>query len=261
MRQTSVLALLPLALAACATATAGHAPAGEHALGRIETDRPSFVEGAGVLAPSHVQAEAGYTLRGDGALHEHTVGELVVRAGLGARAELRMGTTWDAVHEHGATARGLRDGTVGAKLNLVRASRGVVPALSLVGGSTLPSGSDGFSEGHATPEAKLVLGWSLSEHASLAVNGNWARPTDEAGHYTTRALGAFATRELGEHVATFAELYSVRDGRDAERERFVDGGFTFGLGESAQLDVRAGSRLGHGEGKAFFAGVGIARRW
>lgn len=227
----------------------------------MDTDRPSFTGGAGVLVRHRVQGEAGYTLHADGALHEHTVGELLVRFGLGARAELRVATTYDAVRDHGVTTRGMRDGEVGAKLAVLPESHGVLPALALVGGTSLPSGGDRFTDGRATPDGAVALVWALGRGASLAANGTWSRPADALGRHDALGWSALVGQSIGARVGAFAECWTVAEARDAAPTRYADGGLTVRVAEAVQLDVHAGARTSRGEGRTVFAGVGFARRW
>lgn len=247
-----------LALLASAVGCAGARPA-PSALGPLVSDRPDFTEATLVIAPAHVQAEAGYTLAGAGAAHEHSVGELLVRVGLAPRAELRLTTNYAVARAGGLSEGGMEDATVGTKLSFLEAPRGVLPAVSLIAATSLPTGAPAFTADRATPEAKLVLGWSLPAAVSLGVNANWSRPADALGRHDAHAWSASLGRGMTERVGAYAELFSLAESRDARAARFANGGLTLALHDALQLDLRAGAELG-GE-RGFFAGVGVVRRW
>src|SRR5688500_373298 len=80
-RGLAPLALLPAA--ACVTAPGGPRTP-------LVTDRPDFTESA-VTVPGGVQVEAGATYAGEAGADGTTVGEVLVRAALTPRAELRVG--------------------------------------------------------------------------------------------------------------------------------------------------------------------------
>ena len=112
-------------------------------------------------------------------------------------------------------------------------------------GTTVPTGDDEIGEEGWQPEARLALGWDLSDVWSLGANAGWARP-DEAGERFDQALGSVAVgRALGERLGAFAELYGFAPaGADGDDDAaYFDGGLTLGFGLDAQLDVRAGVGL------------------
>lgn len=247
-----------LAMLAGAVGCAGARPA-PAALGPLVSDRPDFTEATVVIAPAHAQAEAGYTLAGAGATHAHSMGELLMRVGLAPRAELRLTGNYAVARSGGVSAGGMEDATVGTKLALLGAPRGLVPAVSLLAATSLPTGAAAFRSERATPEAKLALGWSLPAELSLGANANWSRPADALGRHDAHAWSASLGRAVTPRVGAYAELYSVVESRDGRASRFADGGVTLGVHDALQLDLRAGAELG-GE-RGFFAGAGVVRRW
>lgn len=253
--RTARWALLSLlAVVACA-----HRRAGAVAPGPIVTDRPDFTEATAVVAAGHVQAEGGYTLSGEGRLHEHSFGELLLRVGLAPRAELRLTSNYVVARAGTLQSSGMEDASVGAKLGFLDAAHGIVPATSIIVATSVPTGASAVSDGRATPEAKLVLGWDLPFGTSLGVNANWSRPVDERGRLDAHAWSASFGHGITERVGAYAEAFSLSEVRGGPAARFANGGLSFAASDALQFDVRAGAQLGGSH--AFFTGVGISRRW
>jgi hypothetical protein len=228
----------------------------------LVTDRPDFTESASVPGRGRVQGEGGWTVEGAGHARGHSLGEVLVRIGLGDRFEARIEPgSWVSVDDGEEEVSGLDDAGLGVKVLLVRDSPPAVPAVALLVSSSLPTGEDAIGESGWQPEARLALGWALSELWSLGANAGWGRP-QEGGERFDQALGSVALgRSLGERLAAFAELYGFAPaepgGEDAVH---ADGGLTLALGPDAQLDVRAGVGLTDAAADWLF-GLGLARRW
>jgi hypothetical protein len=231
----------------------------------LVTDRPDFTESASVPGGGHVQVEGGWTVEGDGDARAHALGEILVRIGLGERFEARVEpATWISSDpgDGADDVSGLDDGGIGVKAMLFRARPPGVPAAALLVGTTVPTGDAGIGEEGWQPEARLALGWDLSERWSLGANAGWGRP-EEGGERFDQALGSVAVgRALGARLGAFLELFGrapAGAGSDADAA-YVDGGLTLAFGPDAQLDARAGAGLTDAAADWFF-GLGLARRW
>jgi hypothetical protein len=229
----------------------------------LVTDRPDFTESASVPGGGRVQVEGGWTVEGDGDARAHSLGEILVRIGIGDRFEARIEpATWISADDgSGGEVSGLDDAGIGFKGMLFDASPPGVPAAAILVGTSLPTGDDEIGEEGWQPEARLALGWDLSEVWSLGANAGWARP-EEAGERFDQALGSVALgRSLGARLGAFVELYGLNPSSpDGGDESYLDGGLTFALGPDAQLDVRGGAGLTDDSADWLF-GLGFARRW
>src|SRR5688572_32137659 len=56
----------------------------------LVTDRPDFTESASVPGGGRIQIEGGWTVEGDGDARAHSLGEILVRIGVGERFEARI---------------------------------------------------------------------------------------------------------------------------------------------------------------------------
>lgn len=228
----------------------------------LVTDRPDFTESASVPGPGRVQVEGGWTVEESGEAREHSLGEILVRIGLGDRFEARIEPgSWIAADDGESDVSGLDDAGLGVKILLLEEQAPAIPATALLASTSVPTGDDeiGSSEWH--PEVRLALGWTLSEIWSLGANAGWARSGDESEGFD-QALGSVALgRSLGERLGMFLELYGSAPAAPAEDDVAVfDGGLTLGFGPDAQLDVRAGVGLTDVAPDWLF-GLGFARRW
>ncbi len=231
----------------------------------LVTDRPDFTESTALVPLRRVQVEGGYTFERDGAERRHSVGEVLVRVGVAAPLELRIGlSSYALARAPGADLSGVEDSSLGVKLRLLRradGAPGVVPDASLIVASSLPTGARALRSDGAQPEAKLALGWSLSERVSLASNLNYAAVrADDARHGELGGSASVAV-SLAERVGGYAEYFGfVPTAPGMERPQYLNGGLTFLLSDDFQVDARVGRGIGAAGGD-YFLGVGIARRW
>jgi hypothetical protein len=127
--------------------------------------------------------------------------------------------------------------------------------------SSVPTGDDEIGSPEWQPEARLALGWTLSDLWSLGANAGWGRP-DGGDERFDQALGSVALgRALGERLGMFLELYGFAPAApDQDAAAVFDGGLTLAFGPDAQLDIRAGAGLTDVAPDWLF-GLGFARRW
>ena len=231
----------------------------------LVTDRPDFTESASVPGGGRIQVEGGWTVEGDDDARVHSLGEVLVRIGIGERFEARIEPlTWISADAGDGTddVDGLEDAGIGFKAMLFDGKPPGVPAAAFLLGTTVPTGDDEIGEEGWQPEARLALGWDLSELWSLGANAGWGRP-EEGGERFDQALGSVALgRAIGERLGAFIELYGLAPaGAEGDEDAaYLDGGFTLAFGPDAQLDARAGGGLTDVAADWFF-GLGFARRW
>ncbi|MCG3130245.1 MAG: hypothetical protein FLDDKLPJ_00999 [Phycisphaerae bacterium] len=246
--------------------------------GPLVTDRPDFTESTETVAPRWFQLEGGYTFtydrEGRQRRREHGAPELLLRAGLAERVELRLGWAgyaWTELREDvargGGRARGHEDWSQGAadvsfglKVKLVDQA-GLRPDFGVIAQATAPSGSPGFSSGDVDPEVKLLWAYELTERLSLAGNVNLGVPTEEARRFVQSSASVSLAMSLAERVGAYAEYFGFYpNAHGADCAHSLNGGLTFLITEDFQLDVRAGLGLNE-EADDFFTGVGFAWRF
>lgn len=228
----------------------------------LVTDRPDFTESASVPGHGRVQVEGGWTVEESGDAREHSLGEILVRIGLGERFEARIAPgSWISADDGVDDVSGLDDAGLGVKILLLEEQAPGIPATAFLASTSVPTGDDEIGSSEWYPEVRLALGWTLSEIWSLGANAGWARSADESEGFD-QALGSVALgRSLGERLGMFLELYGFAPAGPEEDDAAVfDGGLTLGFGPDAQLDVRAGVGLTDVAPDWLF-GLGFARRW
>lgn len=231
----------------------------------LVTDRPDFTESAVTVAPRRVQVEAGYTLGRSGEARDHSIGEVLGRVGLSQRVELRLGfNSFQLVEAGGDHESGFQDLALGLKLKLLSGSerpRLLGPAVALLVGGALPTGSEGVGAGGGAAEAKLALAWPLGSRFSLGSNLNvgWLDLAEASFVQFSGSLSLGAS--LSERLGAYLEAFGFASGDDAGLQAsFLNGGLTLGLGANLQLDGRAG--FGFDDPRPnYFAGLGFAVRW
>lgn len=147
-----VIAASLLVTTGCASARPGQEP--------LVSDRPDFTEAPETVAPRRVQLEGGHTFaRADGE-RANTTGEVLLRIGVAPRAELRLEPgSYSTLSSPAGDTRGLEDAVAGMKFRLhdaPEAGRSLMPAVSLLVMTSVPTGSAAFRQSAMQPEAKLV---------------------------------------------------------------------------------------------------------
>jgi hypothetical protein len=257
----SVVALAGAAIAsvsaACATANPSRAP--------LVSDRPDFTESTETMSRGEVQLEGGHTFERVATDKVNTTGELLLRIGLAPRAEVRIEPgSYAKITSPLGDASGREDGALGVKLRLHTPrdeKPSVVPAVSLLVASSVPTGSDAFRQNRPQPELKLASAWTITDRVGLATNVNVARPRDANGRYTELAASVSFGLELTPRFGAYAEVFGFAPQLDGVgRTHYANTGFTASLTPDFQLDVRGGVGL-NGSAPDYFVGVGLVRRW
>lgn len=118
------------------------------------------------------------------------------------------------------------------------------PALSLIVGSSLPTGASQLRATKPQPEAKFGMAWDLTSRASFSSNLNYTRVSDSFGAYNEFAasgsLGVGVTDRLGSYLEYFT---FVPRNIGILSSHYLNGGVTYGMTENLQLDARTGFGL------------------
>lgn len=230
----------------------------------LVTDRPDFTESALTVPKGSVQVEMGGTYSREDGVQSLSSGETLIRSGLTPRVELRLTAASYAVERSDvARAQGLEDTGIGFKFFIHDGGerRSIVPTVALIAGTSLPTGAAPFRSRRALPEAKLLGAWTVSDRIGFASNLNWARAeSDGTAHDEYSGSGSFAFA-LTERVGAYAEYFAFGE-RTASwsRREYVNGGLTFLVHPTLQLDARAGFRV-DAPADGTFVGLGVSRRF
>jgi hypothetical protein len=227
------------------------------------TDRPDFTESSSAVAKGTVQFEAGASHVDIEQTDETSLGELLVRWGVGEGWELRLGVGGFAWFDNAdGEDSGFEAFGVGAKVDLAESAAALGGAeIALILGVETPTGGDQIGSDVWTPEAVMALGWGLGRRLSLGANLGVARPTGGAERFTSAWASGVLGIELGHEVAVFVELYGFNRLRpDGPTSVTFQTGLTWGITDDLQIDARVARRLTN-EGPDLLAGAGLAARF
>jgi len=244
-------------LSACATMSRVEGPAAE-----IEADRPDFTESPETVPPGSIQAEGGYTYRRDGSSTNQSIGELLIRVPASTRAELRAGlNSYSIEHAPGLVRRGFEDMVVGTKVRISEHEpRSLVPNLSILLLSTLPTGHSGIGSRVLQPTAKLAGAWQFSDRLSLQSNTNYTYASEDGTRFSQWASSASFGVEITPRLETFMEWFGTSPvSLGTGRADYLNTGAAMKFGPALRLDARIGTNAR--TVKNYFAGVGVSRRW
>ncbi|HEX2838285.1 MAG TPA: transporter [Phycisphaerales bacterium] len=223
---------------------------------RLITDRPDFTESPQAVPHGRTQVEGGYTVSREADDEAHTLPELLVRVGLAPRWELRLSPP-NAERTGGDGGEwGVTDTAVGFKYEIVRDDD--APCLfSVIGQSSLPTGDDGFASEDPEPEVKLLWSTQLADDIALSGNLNGAWRWSEDGSYFEPAVSVSASFGVTDEVGLYAEYFAFLGSDDRATEaHYLNGGATYQLSPTLQVDVRIGAGI-NAEADDLFAGVGF----
>jgi len=222
------------------------------------TDRPDFTESALVVAKRTIQIESGTERVDYGTFSEWTRPSVMVRMGLGANLELRLGFAgWTGITVHDRTRTYMNDMMLEAKYQFT-ASDAVVPiALLLV--STWPSGEPEVSVGQTEMGLKLAASRDLNERVGISFNLGAVSSYVDQGR-TWSALASVSTGiSLNDRTSGFVELLADIPQSHAWQP-VLDGGLTFLVRSDLQLDAYLGKGL-NSHAADYKVGAGLSFRF
>ncbi len=262
-------------IAALVTVLAAGACASLGAPGAAVPDRPGYTDTPTALPARAVELEAGWTddrtaaAPGIAGTAYVTVGEALLRVGVGARTELRVfGNSFATSRTDGTpTVRGMEDVKLGAKINLRAVPDGVhslLPSAALLVAATLPTGASGISAGSAQPEVKLAVSWTTPSPFSVYANAGLGSFETASGRVTRQWTSVAGWWAVSPKVSVYGEGLSigrVSGNGGGASSNDIDAGATYLLNDRFQIDVRVGRGVGSALSRERFIGAGFARRW
>jgi hypothetical protein len=251
------LLIVVLILSGCATLSPVESTAAA-----IEADRPDFTESTETVPPRSIQAEGGYTYSRDESGTNHSIGELLIRVPATRHAEARIGlNSYSITRTAGSVQRGFEDMEIGTKVRLIdHEERSLIPNVSILALTTLPTGHRGIGTRAIQPTAKLALGWQLVERLSLQSNINYTYASEDGTRFSQWAASASFGTDLTTRLESFVEWFGTSPtSLGAGRSGYLDTGAAIKFGTSLRLDARIG--VNTRTTKDYFAGVGLSRRW
>ena len=234
----------------------------------LVADRPDFTESTLTIEPGHFQVESGVTFSRFGDEESQSLGEILVRIGVGDRVEARLGigsySRIDPGFAGAETISGYQDPSVGIKVRLNESDPDLRPpgrpAMSLLFSTSVPVGDDELTADEWQPQAKLLLGWDLPWF-SLSSNLIYGYPVDGDERFHQFGATLSAGFSLTDRIGMFVETFGFnKEGANGSSTQYVDGGVTFSVFNDLQLDARVGFGLDD-PSPNWFAGIGAAVRF
>lgn len=239
----------------------------------LVTDRPDQTESAETVPAGHIQLELGWTLGRDATSGRETESQQflssLARIGLSEAWELRLGWAgWSRqrleVDGRSSVLEGAADGELGAKVRLWN-ERGATPSAALLFGTSLPVAAQGLGSERFDPSFRFSFSHTLSRSVSLGYNLGmaWSSSDDDDGARHTLSRGIYTVAlgiSLSDRLAAFVEVYGDVAASDAEpASHAFDGGFTWLVNDTMQLDIAAGLGL-NSAAEDWFVGLGFSVR-
>jgi hypothetical protein len=230
----------------------------------LVTDRPDFTESSEIISRGVFQFESGLTYEGDTREgvrgRSLTIPGALLRIGLGARTELRIGAD-GFLSQVADTARasGFSDVELGVKIRLLNHQTAGVD-VAVIPMASFPTGTSGFSSGGIDPTLKLAWARDLPAGFGATGNVNIASVSDEAGRFLQRAVSVSIGHDVFAGWGGFVETYAFTPMDRGEATGVtLDWGVSRPFGHSLQFDIEAGRGL-TATAADWFVGFGFAVR-
>jgi hypothetical protein len=197
----------------------------------MSSDRPDFTEGTSTLLPGQVQVEGGTTWEESGDEDILTVGELLVRIGVGEKLEARVGVGSLARIDLPFSERleGYEDPELSLKIRLTDPAGDRppgLPAVALLLATTVPVGGEELTADTWQPTLLFAFDWELTDRLSIGSNVGYSYAGDEDDQlsqgFASVVAGIAATDRLG--VFLEGEVSAVQIGLGMGQARQGAGG-------------------------------------
>jgi hypothetical protein len=246
---------------------AGRASATDFAEQAISTDRPGIPYGTSIVPTGHLQLESGLpTFENDPLPDGHSLL-------LSAPTYLRYGVTDDFEVQlasslfnrltttqggHTASVSGAGDLQLGGKFAL-SSGGGTMPAVTLIGYVTAPTGNSNFSGGRPAYNLNAVASWPLTGSTSLTTMASFTRaPADGDRHANSGTLAVSLSRSFTSHLTAYAETGWFPGYTNKSSTALAGGGMTYLVTRHVQVDGFFDVGLTHDSPTSVFgAGVSI----
>jgi len=234
--------------------------------GSIQPDRPDFTEGTGLVPTGHFQVEGGTTLGRVEDVDSTTLGELLVRIGLGERSEARIGLgSYTRIDDGFDSISGFEDPALELKIRLTDEAGELPPgrpAVALILGTSVPIGDKKLTDDEWVPLALLAFDWDLGARFGLGANLGGSYATDgEGGRFNQGFASVSAGFSATDRLGTYLEWYGFsEEEKNGPFTHYVDTGISFLINNDLMVDARIGTGLNNAH-PDWFAGVGASVRW
>lgn len=232
----------------------------------IAPDRPDFTEGTGLVPPGHFQVEGGVTLARVEDVDSTSLGELLVRFGIGERSEARLGLgSYTRMDEKLADVSGFEDPALELKIRFTDEAGELAPgrpAVALVLGTSVPVGDRELTSDEWVPAAIFAFDWDLGRFGVGAnLGGSYEAGTDESDRFVQAFASVSAGFAATDRLGTYLEWYGFsEEEKGGPSTHYLDGGISFLINNDLMVDARIGTGLNDAD-PDWYAGVGASVRW
>ena len=228
------------------------------------TDRPDFTESVEVVPQRSIQLESGYTFTRASSAKNHNVGEVLIRAAVLKRMELRIGI--NSYHISRTPAQhitGIDDGSIGMKINFINSSDNLgknIPGVGLILASSVPYGSACHSNNKMQPTALLAIAKNISDRLALGTNFAYTYCNENGGRVNQYHATITAAVSLTEKHGCYVEYYKLFPRiENIPNPGYLNGGLTYLVTGNFQFDVRLGAGITT-VAPDYYIGLGFAFR-
>jgi len=257
----------------------------------INTDRPDFTDASFSAGKGVTILESGYTYRQSRdpelLIDRRQLPETLLRVGVTDEFEIRfkyvgyvMSTINDQTTGLKTSVFGNDDLQVGFKYEVLQQDDWR-PMVTVLGGTTIPSGTRGISANQTQPFANMVLGWGFRRwlYLKLSTGVDFVKTNDVTkvveGSLQEGPLGSTETDNITEwhqsasllfqatkRVGGFVEWFSFfsNNSSDNRMSNYYDAGLFIYVTPNIQADVRIGERLSD-RVNSIFTGAGLSLRF
>ncbi|MEO8811056.1 MAG: transporter [Rhodanobacter sp.] len=211
----------------------------------ISTDRPGIPYSTSIVPAGHLQLETGLpTFDNDPLPDGHSLllsAPTYLRYGVTDDFEVQLASSpWNRLTRtqagHRDSVSGTGDLQLGGKFAL-SSGGGAMPAVTLIGYVTAPTGSRNFSGGRPAYNLNAVASWSLTGSTSFTTMASFTRaPADRDRHANSGTLAVSLSHSFTSHLTAYAETGRFPGYTNTSSTALAGGGMTYLLTGHVQVD-------------------------
>jgi hypothetical protein len=208
----------------------------QDAMNELTVDRPGIAESPFTVAPRHYQFEVGfdYFKRPTGELYSLPVA--LFRTGVTKRAELRISTRHIVDHTEIDRFEGVTPLSIGGKVHIIKQDQWV-PETDIMATVVIPINPSSTQAKNLGYEVVLLFQNDFYQNTAINYNVGYVWDSNRGVSIFTGSFcfNYLPTRKLG----LFVEYFGFMP-KDRPSEHGLDGGMTYLVGNSLQLDLSVG---------------------
>jgi len=223
----------------------------------VNPDRPSASTSTHIVAARHIQLEGGISRSRFGAGNSNQFGELLVRAGVSKRVEVRAGIPSFLTSEiPPSRVTGADDMLIEGKFLL---KSGDTLALGALATAILPTGTHSVAEHTFQPGSTFIADINVAKSVSVTANAGYSRATSNGARFNSISGVSTVNFALPSKLSLFTEVYAFNQ-LDDRTQKYAGTGLAWIVGKRLEIDASGGIGLrNHAHGPDRYYGAGISR--